>query len=291
MPPSFSLRGTAAAGTLRLTAGEKMLLDRNLLFSNLSGKTADWIFVPKSRNTGGGLDCIERVRRDRGKTPAIGFRNLARAAFSRADVMYSALPFSTREKWRAAVKAPNTTAYTLWMKECMKSLIMGGRDPKEPSESGGFSTRFLPLWEDSFPLKYECTGLPWVGKLNSLSEAFKLFLPPGKYCACKLNGWMRVRLASGLLLNFQQGGAPFGITTTVSSTGPAPFSADLPIWDPVGWTIPEQAALETDNRPVKFDVAPGTEQVTFTQIHPAGSTIHSTISLAVFLRSPGLPLD
>ena len=268
-----------------------MLLARNMLIANISGKTADWIFVPKSRRAGGGLDVIERVRRSRAKQPATGFRNLARAAFARADVMYSALPLSSREEWRAAIKAPNTTPYTLWMKECMKSLIMGGRDPKHPSDSGGFSTRFLPLWEDSFPLMYDCTGLPWVGKLNSLSEAFDLFIPPGGYCACKLNGWMRVRLGSGQLLNFQQGGPALGITTTISSTAPAPFTANIPIWDPVGWTSPEQAALETDNRPAKFDVAPGTEKVTFTQLHPPGSTIHSTISLAVFRRSPGLPLD
>ena len=71
--------------------------------------------------------------------------SLGCCAFRYADALYQAMPADRKKDWKDAVKRPRTSAYDLWMKECLWLVRQRLTPPDYPSISGGFTpTKALP---------------------------------------------------------------------------------------------------------------------------------------------------
>ncbi|MBA7536907.1 hypothetical protein ES705_29172 [subsurface metagenome] len=92
-------------------------------------------------------------------------------AFTLCDKHYQQMNSDEKKKWKDALKKPGMSAYELYMKECLCSLIGNGHFPYKPSQSGGFSCRSLIPGPETPPgdwighippvTRYSCSGPPF----------------------------------------------------------------------------------------------------------------------------------
>jgi len=64
-------------------------------------------------------------------------------AFRLCDAGWGALPGWKQIDWNLNVKKDRMTGYMLWMKECLCTMNQFGTYPLEPTESGGYSCRYV----------------------------------------------------------------------------------------------------------------------------------------------------
>jgi hypothetical protein len=264
-----------------------MLLQRGLLISNLSGSVGDWTFVPKSRNTGGGLDFIQRRPRPSFKLPPTNFKPLSRLAFRYADTAYTNMPQSERQQWRDAIKAKNTTAYTLFMGEAMASILAFGKPPSVPSASGGFSNRFINYGGAALEKQLDCAELPYFSEANWTRPTITTPIASGDWTCSLQWGAIRYTPPSSPPLRWGQDPQYPGCSISWEPIGRPELAVKLPWLNNAGFPDFRLAGLAFSDQPYYVTIPPG-EYGSYLKINKApGWTFDGYLRVVTGTRPPG----
>ncbi|MBA7539852.1 hypothetical protein ES705_32137 [subsurface metagenome] len=140
------------------------------LFSAWWGPLADSVFHGAYKKHGASSRAKRAHKKDTHRTPR---QKCPCEAFTLCDLAYQRMSAEDKKIWKDALKKPGMSAYELYMKECISSMIHTGTYPDCPTASGGFSCRLIKPGEDPAP-----DG--WIGQMPTIEE--KPLYPPGDAC-------------------------------------------------------------------------------------------------------------
>ena len=112
----------------------------SILISDMTGRMGDMVW--QKRRKGAGIRSTGRIlaNHPRKKHGSVFQVQCDCSAWQECDRLYMEMQIPVRQVWKEAIKAPNTTAYTLFMKECVSLTTSGLFAPDFPGPSGGYTT-------------------------------------------------------------------------------------------------------------------------------------------------------
>jgi len=138
------------------------------LFASWWGPLADQVWQPPPFKGGPHARTRRKHKREDHRSP---YQKCPCEAFTLCDLRYQHFSAAEKKIWKDAVKKPYTSAYELFMKECLCGLIKTAYYPTCPSASGGFNCKSVITGPDRPPegfvgqvppdTHYRCTGPPF----------------------------------------------------------------------------------------------------------------------------------
>jgi hypothetical protein len=240
------------------------------MISNISGRVGDTVFGRTSRNKGSVLDAWDVKRPGRARARLGRYTQSSRVWFAIADAYYSDMPEERKQVWRDAVVAPRMSGYTLFMKEALYCLAKGWSIPYSPSESGGFSTRFVPDPRDRSPWYMCLPPITYWWWWNCYSWSPTWVLEPGTYNLYPTWGARRLfPMGGGFLDYFQEPPVP-GHEFTAEVLGVAGSKVTLPWYTSTGYPTYQQAHEGVNQRYAQIVTTSEHNQVKFSEVLPPG---------------------
>lgn len=259
------------------------------IVSEISGRFADTTLGKNSKSTGGRQDFWPQIDRKGKPISYKGHIGVARFAFSYADVAYSAMPPEQRQEWREAIKAPNTTAYTLFMKECITSLCAYALPPVSPSESGGFSASYVIPGPSIGHKIDECLHNKNPFWLRQPVLASTSPIREGTWTMSLGGGALRYSSPDGHVFNWGEKPDHPKAACRVAPIGRPDLAVDTPALQPGGWSSKQEAAANTVWRPVQFEVPAGPLGIITAATKPDGWGLEGELLFNVGIGQPNRP--
>lgn len=260
-----------------------------LLVSSISGRVGDTTLGKNSRNKGGYLDFWPQIDRKGKPISYKGHIGVARFAFSYADTAYSCMTPEQRQEWKEAIKAPNTTAYTLFMKECITCLCAFAFPPQRPSSSGGFSASYVIPGPSIGHKIDECLHHKNSFWLRGPSMASVQPYRQGTYTCSLGGGAIRYSSPDGHLYNWAEKPDHPKAACRVAPLGRPDLAVDTNALQPGGWPTKSEATANTVWRPVQFDVPAGPLGIITAATRPPGWGLEGELLFHVGVGQPGRP--
>ncbi len=110
------------------------------LFSAWWGPLADQVFFGAYKKHGPSARTARQHKTQTHRSPA---QKCPCEAFTACDLAYQRMSAAAKKIWKDAIKKPGISAYELYMKECLATMIKTGTYPDGPTDSGGFSCRLV----------------------------------------------------------------------------------------------------------------------------------------------------
>lgn len=261
-----------------------MLLDTYPLLTSMSGRLGDSTLGQQPPKKGGRVDLWPQFKRQNRPLNTRGFSGLSRLAFRYADTAYSMMSPQDRQHWKNAVKAPNTTAYTLWMSECMTCILAFGYPPVAPSDSGGFSASHVQQGFNPISKQLDCAEVPYEQRVEAGHRTAVFPTPPGKYTYAVTWGAIKWWPPSGPGYAWNQDPPSPDAFVKVFILGHPELTRDFGNLTPTGWPTFDQAGVATSDRPRNLDIPSDTYGCAIEVGLPAGWSMAGYLNLVIGTR-------